>query len=105
MNKIITTLLGVGLIGITLSGCGTFKSDTSTTIVTQQRVVIIEPPRTLYRCPQVSELPDPDTLTNQEVANIIVELSEANSVCKTNIDAIRDYVARAKANVERRNQG
>lgn len=86
----------VAVIGlIFLAGCST----TAQVVPVQVREVPIffEAPRNLYECPTVESFPDPDTLTNEEVAKLITTLDYNNKYCKANLGAIASYEARVKA--------
>lgn len=61
----------------------------------QTTVTVVNPPKSLYNCPQVGKIPDPETLTNQEVADFIEKLYRYQKICKINIEKIRQYVERA----------
>jgi hypothetical protein len=58
--------------------------------------VVITPPSTLYNCPQLGKLPDPETLTNQQVADVIEKLYRYNKICGINMNEIRKFVEKAK---------
>lgn len=78
-----------------LAACAT----TSQTVVVQQEPIVIAPPNTLYSCPQVSKLPDPATLTNRDLANLITTLIKDNKICGANMNSIRTYVDKARMQI------
>ena len=81
-----------------LSGCAT----TTPTVIDQSTVVVITPPETLFNCPQIkkSDIPDADTLTNQEIANFIEKYETNLRTCGINMAKIKEYIVNAKANLE-----
>lgn len=76
-----------------LAGCQTEQAITKT----QLQVVI--PDRSLFACP-TTKYPNPDTLTDVEVAKLLVTLQRNNADCKRNMNAIRTYLEDAKAQTE-----
>ncbi len=95
----IKKILIVGLI-IILGGCTTTPKLTQT--IDQSKVVVITPSANLYYCPQIknSDIPNPDTATNQQVADFIKLLRYNLRVCGININKIEEYINEAKANYE-----
>lgn len=65
-------------------------------VVDKSIVVVAKPPETLYKCPQIKQFPNPETLTNKEVAQVISRLVEANMICGINMDQIKAYIERAE---------
>lgn len=78
-----------------LAGC---NSQEPLTVSTQP--VVIMPDSRLFECPTVDRLPNPDTLTDADVARLLVQLQTYNVKCKKNIDAIREFLTNAKKTVE-----
>jgi hypothetical protein len=78
-----------------LAGCQTG------TIVTTERQVVITPSTNMYNCPTVDSYPNPKTLTDIEVAKLIVQLDRYNKICKNSIDSIKVYLENAKKTVEK----
>jgi hypothetical protein len=65
-------------------------------VIDQTRTVVIAPPETLLKCPELKQLPNPDTLTNQQAVSVISKLVENNQTCAINMAQIKAYVTRAK---------
>lgn len=78
-----------------LAGC----QSTQPMLRTTEQVVVM-PDRSLFKCPTLDKLPNPDTLTDLEVARVLVELQKNNKVCKNNIVAIEKFLVRAQKTVE-----
>ena len=68
-------------------------------ITTKSRVII--PDNSMYNCPTLAQFPSPETLTDVQVAQTIVQLYQNNTTCKNSMDAIKKYLERAKATVEK----
>lgn len=92
-NFVIALAATVALAGCTSSGVATINTRTTTVVV---------PPDSLYDCPQVkaSDLPNPDTLTNQQVSNILTRLYGYNQRCVASQKAIQNWIAEAKKKLE-----
>ncbi|PCJ96744.1 MAG: hypothetical protein COA52_00625 [Hyphomicrobiales bacterium] len=82
-------ILGVFL---SLNAC----SDTLIAIKSETNSVIVTPPNNLYNCPQLRRIPNPETLTNQQVADTIGKLYKYNKICKINMNNIKKFVNEAK---------
>lgn len=76
---------------IALSGCQTTRS---VPIVVPKNVAI-DIPESLMRCVRV-KYPNADTLTDKQVARLIVQMDSALRECVRNMDGIREFQARVK---------
>ena len=85
------------LLAIALAGCQTSDGQM---LVTKQQVVIV-PSNSMYNCPTVAGLPDPKTLTDLQVARLLLDLNQINSVCKNSINSIKKYLEEEKKTVEK----
>ena len=95
MNKLYS-IIAIACLALPLAACATTGP---TTIITKDIPVVIAPPDTLYSCPQVSTLPNPATLTNRDLANLITTLVKNNRVCGANMSSIQTYVAKARMQI------
>jgi hypothetical protein len=93
-SKMIVALVGLAM----LSACKTFN-EKPPIIRTEYKVVT--PDEAYYTCDKVM-LPDPDTLTDARVAQLINDLVKANRVCHNNMNAIKKYLDEAKKTLESR---
>jgi hypothetical protein len=82
---------------LALAGCQTDQP----TVITTTKYKVVLPPDAMWRCPQIQNLPDPDKLTDIQVAHLISQLSENNSVCRASIEQVKIYLKTAKTKVER----
>lgn len=48
-------------------------------------------PKTFLNCPKAGDFPDPDTMTNQEIAEFIDSLLKKLKICNINMDKIKEY--------------
>jgi hypothetical protein len=87
LNKIILVVF----LGLFLAAC---QSTGERTLV---ETVFITPPDSVVQCERYTNLPNPETLTNQEVSNLIIGLYTNLETCAINMDAIRDFIRRAEA--------
>jgi len=81
MKKIILLL-----IVIALAGCN------ETQIVSSYKYMVVHPSETMYYCPILKEFPNWKTLTDSQVAKLIVQLHKNNLTCKTSIESIRNFL-------------
>jgi uncharacterized protein YcfL len=84
------------LILLLLSGC----ADTQIIAKTNQEVVM--PPAELMTCQVVSVFPNPDALTDIEVANLLTQLFQYNQGCYNNIQNIQEFLNKAKNDIEQK---
>ena len=71
---------------------GLFACATDPQIVTSQKRVKIEVSEALFECPTIKSWPNPEKLTDIQVAKLIVQLHRNNTKCKTSIEAIHKFV-------------
>jgi hypothetical protein len=83
-------MVGVGI--ALLSGC------TKTITVEVPRTVVISVPKPLINCPDINKFPNPDTMTNKQLADTITDLYKKHKVCKINMNKIQEYVDQAVKN-------
>jgi hypothetical protein len=72
---------------IVLAGCGTV----GTTNVIQRQAIVVKPSPALYKC-DTAKLPNPDTLTDKQVAQVIKDLVRSNAECKRSLKAINAFI-------------
>lgn len=92
MRHIITIFLLFLLVAI-LSACSTTNQNP---VLTKQNYIVVMPPAQLQNCPQITRYPNPETLTDKQVSDIILRLNANNKACKVNLDAVYDYLNKAK---------
>lgn len=79
---------------LALGGCQTTEQ-----VITKTELQVVIPDRTLFNCPSVS-YPKSDTLTDVEVAKLLVSFQRSNAECKRNMNAIKKFLEEAKKTYE-----
>ena len=88
MNKILIIPM-LFILGC-LAGC-----NDSVQVVKHNNYIVVTPPAVLFKCPTVT-VPNTDKLTNKQIALFVLAQYQANTVCRNNMEAIKDYVNKAK---------
>ena len=84
--------VGVGIVmAVVLAGCG----GTKPIIIESQKAVVVIPDQSMFVCPQ-TPLPDPDTMTDVDVAKLINALVRDNRVCGYNMKQVYEFLNKAK---------
>jgi hypothetical protein len=87
--------VAVALLGMTvLGGCTTDEIQ-----ATRTQYEAIVPPDTLYECPAKPARPT-EPVTDKKVAEFIVKLDRAHSICSHSLQAIKAFAAQAQLSVE-----
>lgn len=60
------------------------------------KIEVVTPDAAMYNCPVVTRYPDPEKLTDVQVAKLLVQLDRNNRTCKNSVDAIQKFLAEAK---------
>ena len=84
-----------------LVGCTTDEQAQLDQVKTQY--VAIVPPDSLYECPKKPARPKPDAdgkIKDSQVAEFLVRLDSAHSICSKSLKAIKAFAAEAKLRVE-----
>ena len=85
MKKIIPLLIAV-----LLASCNSQEQ-----IVTSYKYMVAHPSEAMYYCPVVKQFPKWQTLTDAQVAKLLVQLQRNNLTCKSSIDSIRRFLDNA----------
>lgn len=86
-------------LALTLAGCATAPPPQ---LVTRTEHVVVVPEKQLFHCPYVHEYPNPDTLTDMEVAKLLIRMNTNGKQCQKNMDAIYEFLLKSKATVEKK---
>lgn len=78
------------LFALLLAGCNEPQQ-----IVTSYRYLVVHPDEAMYNCPVLKQFPDWKTLTDAQVAKVIVQLHKNNITCKSSIESIRKFLNEA----------
>jgi len=82
------------IILIFLVGC------TNPQIITRQNHTVVIPQDSFFECNTIQSFPDHNSLTDLQVARLLVELYQNNMQCKNSIEAIRTFLHDAKRRLE-----
>jgi hypothetical protein len=74
----------------------------STQMLTTKEQIVILPSASMYNCPTLESFPKPDSLTDIQVAFLIVQLHKNNKICKNSIDSIKRYLEESKTTLEKK---
>ena len=70
-----------------LAGC-----NEQTQVVTTYKYMVVHPAEAMYYCPVLKEFPNWKTLTDSQVAKLIVQLQRNNLTCKSSIESIKTFL-------------
>lgn len=90
-------LAAVATVG--LAGCA---KELPPQVLTKTEMQVIVPDRTMFLCKNVRKFPNPDTLTDVEVAKLLVELHSKNTECQKNMNAVYKFLEEAKKRTEKK---
>lgn len=82
------------VLAVLLSACQTTKP---APILTTAAPVLVTTPKNLMVCPVLKEFPNPDTLTNKQLGDLLAVLYSYNQECFINMSAIKSYTVRVEA--------
>lgn len=83
------------LFSLFLAGCQT----TDSTILTANKLIVVKPTESMYNCPTIKSFPNPEKLTDIQVAKTIVTLYKNNIICKNSINAIQEFLNKSETEV------
>lgn len=89
MKKILLALF----LPVILTGCN------STVTLRSKELVVAFPDKELFKCPIIQSFPKSNTLTDVQVAKLIVTLYKNNMTCRYHIDAIFKYLKDAETSL------
>lgn len=70
-----------------LAGC-----NDQTQVLSSYKYMVVHPSETMYYCPVVKQFPNWKTLTDSQVAKLVVQLHKNNLTCKSSIESIRKFL-------------
>ena len=83
------------LLAILIAGCSSGEPPVTTV---RHRVVL--PEESMYACDTVERFPDSRTLTDLQVARLLVELHQNNVRCRNSIETIRRFLEDSRVRIE-----
>jgi PBP1b-binding outer membrane lipoprotein LpoB len=84
-------------IALVLTGCAKAPPPQ---FITKTELQVYVPDKTMFYCQNVRRFPNPDTLTDVQVAKLIVELHKKNTECQKNMNAVYKTLDQAKKTAE-----
>jgi len=78
-------------LAILVSGCASTEQ-----VITREKLTVVAPDRSMYNCPSIESYPNPETLTDSDVAKLLVQAEKNNAECRRNMKAIKNFIDQAK---------
>ena len=79
-----------------LGGCSSIQPN-----LIRNKYQVVVPDASMYNCPTIKSFPKLETLTDIQVAKTMVKLYQNNLTCAASMEAIKQYLEKAKANIEK----
>jgi len=92
-------LLLVGIATLSLAGCASLAPPPQ--VITKTELQVVMPDRKMFYCQNVRHFPNPDTLTDVQVAKLIVELHSKNTECQKNMNSVYEFLDDAKSKTKK----
>lgn len=70
-----------------LSGC-----NDNAQVVNSYKYMVVHPSEAMYYCPVLEKFPNWKTLTDSQVAKLIVQLQKNNLTCKSSLESIKNFL-------------
>jgi uncharacterized protein YcfL len=93
-------LLLISFIALALTGCASKPPQ----ILTKTEMQVVMPERTMFYCQNVRRFPNSETLTDAQVAKLLVELHLKNTECQKNMNAVYKFLDAAKKETEKKEE-
>jgi len=77
---------------LALAGCASKPPQ----LLTKTELQVYVPDRSMFYCQNVRRFPNPETLTDAQVAKLLVELHSKNTECQKNMSALYKTLDEAK---------
>jgi hypothetical protein len=90
-------IASIALLG--LSGCAKAPPPQ---VITKTELQVVIPDRSMFYCQNVRRFPNPETLTDIQVAKLIIELHSKNTECQKNMNAVYKSLNEAKKATEKK---
>lgn len=92
MRKFILTTI----VMLSLASCNSQEQ-----YLTQYKYMVVHPDEAMYYCPVLKEFPNWKTLTDSQVAKVVVQLQKNNLTCKSSIESIRNFLNNADIKIKK----
>jgi uncharacterized lipoprotein YajG len=80
---------------LALTGCG------QTTFLTKEKPIVVMPDQSMFVCPDTVVIPDINTLTDIQVAQVILELKRDLEICRNQLKNLDTFLTEAKKRIEK----
>jgi hypothetical protein len=87
--------------GLTLSACAKAPPPQ---FITKTEVQVYMPDKAMFYCQNVRRFPNSETLTDVQVAKLLVELHQKNTECQKNMNTVYKTIENAKKTIENDNK-
>lgn len=71
-------------------------------LITKIELQVVVPDKNMFYCQNVRRFPNPETLTDIEVAKLLVELHAKNTECQKNMNTVYKTLDEAKKKTEQK---
>jgi len=88
--------LTLSLLSLLLVSACVLDSSTIKPMLVKTKPTVYIPDNSFFYCPSVDKLPDVSTLTDSDVAKLLIQLDTNNSVCKKSMVALKDELLKAQ---------
>ena len=78
---------------LTLAGCA---KELPPQFITKTEIRVVVPEKSMFYCQNVRRFPNPETLTDVQVAKLLVELHSKNTECQKNMNSVYKFLDEAK---------
>lgn len=86
-------LLLAVIASLTLAGCA---KELPPQFITKTEIRVVVPEKSMFYCQNVRRFPNPETLTDVQVAKLLVELHSKNTECQKNMNSVYKFLDEAK---------
>jgi starvation-inducible outer membrane lipoprotein len=86
------------IVTLSLAGCA---SAPPPQFITKTELQVVVPEKAMFYCQNVRRFPNPETLTDVQVAKLLVELHSKNTECQKNMNAVYKFLDEAKKKTEK----
>lgn len=90
----------LAIVVVLAAGCTSMQEK----VVTVTKPIVVMPPESMYRCPDLPPIPVEEGLTDVDVANYVLQLYETGRVCKSSLDDVKQFLIEAKKIAEEGNK-
>ena len=91
-------ILLASIVALSLAGCAKAPPQ----IITKTELQVYVPDKSMFYCQNVRHFPNPETLTDVQVAKLIVELHFKNTECQKNMNSVYKVLDEAKKKTEQK---